>query len=38
MDEDDERKQEYLLRLNKAVISMSFPVLDPVRQRMYNAG
>ena len=38
MDEEDERKEEMLQRMNKAVISLSFPPFTPSQQRMYAVG
>ena len=38
MDADDERKQEFLQKVNQAVISMSFPPFTPKQKDMYSVG
>lgn len=38
LDEEDDRKQEFLTKLNSAVISMSFPPFTPAQKVMYGAG
>ena len=38
LDEEDDRKQEFLHKLNSAIISLSFPAFTPTQQTMYGAG
>ncbi|KAK2157198.1 hypothetical protein LSH36_196g08021 [Paralvinella palmiformis] len=38
LDEDDERKQEKLLQLNSAIISLSYPPFTPKQLQMFNMG
>ena len=38
LDDEDERKENLLNRMNAAVISLSFPPFSPKQQLMYNVG
>ncbi|CAH1789365.1 unnamed protein product [Owenia fusiformis] len=38
MDEDDERKEEFLQRMNLAMITLSFPAFNATQQKMYSVG
>ncbi|XP_074657573.1 MYCBP-associated protein-like isoform X3 [Tubulanus polymorphus] len=38
LDEEDERKEDLLQRLNMSILTVSFPPFNPVQQQMYNVG
>jgi hypothetical protein len=38
LDEDNEKKEEFLQRLNTAVVGLSFPPFSPMQETMHKCG